>query len=132
MTSRNPNNGHAAKLRGQDSQISDSTFDGGPGGSSLDFPDGGHHVMSNVSMSKPAGAPSHNVLFYAEESGKYGLAGANFTGGSVAAMCDNPQIITTGPVTFSGTTFTGNPISVSGGGSVTGMPGSRRLRGARR
>lgn len=118
------NGGHAMKCRAPSFTATNFYF-AAEDGSPLDLPDGTTQVFScsTGTMAKSAAAPSHRMLAYGEESSTNGYAGGTLTGVTFDAACPNPFIQTMGgTITATGCTVNGGPITVTGGGTVTGLP----------
>ena len=122
-TVTSPKGGHAVKSRDPQLTISGGSFDA-TDATVVDMSDGtgAKFTFTGATFTKPAGSANHGVIGYAMESQGNGAAGGSITGGSIAALCDNPLIQTTGgTIAISGVTFTGNKVTTAGGGTVTGL-----------
>lgn len=122
-TSTQPNGGHAIKSRAAATVIVGGEFDGA-GSSIIDLPDGTTlpFSISGATLNKGATDPNHLILTYAVESTSNGTAGGTVAACTINAACESPGVLTqVGAIAFTANTLTGNPVTASGSGTVTGL-----------
>jgi hypothetical protein len=126
VRSVSPRGGHSIKSRSLQFILSGGTFDA-MDASIIDLPDGvatPFSIGGGAVFTKPAGAANHNVFSIGEESQTNGSAGGVVTGVTIDALCDAPFIQSNaGAIVFDGTVkFSGNKVTATGSGAVTGLP----------
>ncbi len=114
--------GHAYKTRASALQFTGPFRFVGSDSSALDIPDGTalQVDMPSGTIEQIAGALNHSLISYAVESQTKGVAGIKASGTTFVASCDNPKIFTQGPVDLTNAVKTGNTITLSGQGPLTG------------
>lgn len=116
------NEAHAIKYRGPELIVNGGTFASAPG-KPFDIPNGSTvpFKIMGATIIKNAADADHGILAYGEEGATNGAIGGSITDGAIVANCPNPSIITAGGTITVTSTLSGNKITASGGGTVTGI-----------
>lgn len=143
VVSNGCNDAHALKYRGPVLIVNGGTF-AAFNGSCIDLPNGSTKPFSvtNAALLKAPTDSDHVIISYGLEGATNGTAGGTINGGTIAALCPNPLILTaggtitaTGVMTTGGTitavtmtggkvtavTMTGGKITAQGGGTIVGF-----------